>query len=144
MIYLSFNPSKDTQKLVALMQRVRKWKTGGKYLSVLISRVLLYRYGVHVSRLATIGSNINFPHPTGIVIGDNVIIGDNVTIYQHVTIGQKKRGSGYPVINDNVTIYTGSIVVGAITIGKGATIGAQNLVKQDVAENTFVSVLKRS
>ena len=76
------------------------------------------------------------PHPQNIVIGGTTVIGNNCTIYQNVTIGQKH--DFYPVINDNVTIYSGAVVVGKITIGKNAVVGANAVVIHDVLENEVV------
>ena len=82
-----------------------------------------------------------FPHPIGIVINKNAKIGRNCTIWQNVTIGDKcsKTNNGtYPTIGDNVQIFAGSIIVGGITIGNNAVIGAGTVVLKDVPENATV------
>ena len=94
---------------------------------------LVRKHGCYMSPLAKIGNGLRLPHPVGIVIGDNVVVGENVTIYQHVTIG--RGGSGdvrYPVIENDVTIYAGAVILGAITIGRGSVIGANAVVTKDV------------
>ena len=61
-------------------------------------------------------------------------------MYQQVTIGRGKmiNGNDIPIIGDNVTVYTGAIVVGGITIGDNAVIGAGAVVTKDVPANTTV------
>lgn len=67
-------------------------------------------------------------------------MGENCTVYQNVTIGRGKERNGItvPVIGNNVTIYTGAIVIGGIHIGDNAVIGAGAVVVKDVPANTTV------
>jgi serine acetyltransferase len=84
-------------------------------------------------------------HPVGIVIGVDVIIGENVQINQNVTLGNRGNGHqrGQPTIGDNVTIYTGAVVLGDITVGTNARIGANSVVLADVdPDDTVVGVHK--
>lgn len=76
-----------------------------------------------------------FLHPVGIVIGNQVKLGENCVIRQNVTLGQSN--GQYPVIGDNVEISVGAIVIGAVTIGAGAVIGAGAIVLQDVPPRTL-------
>ena len=76
---------------------------------------------------------------TGIVIGSEVVIGADVTIYQNVTLGRAHADEGSnPVIKDGVTLYAGAMVIGAVTIGAGAVVGANSVVRNDVAAGTTV------
>lgn len=77
------------------------------------------------------GEGLNLPHPTGIVIHPEVVIGSNCMIMQQVTIGQLS-GEGVPVIGSNVYIGAGAKILGPITIGDGAKIGANAVVLNDV------------
>lgn len=90
--------------------------------------------------LRYIFSNVWFVHPVGVVIGKRVEIGKNVQIYSCVTIGRKgmDRDKPMPVIEDNVIIYTGAKVLGNITVGEGAIIGANAVVIHDVPKNSIV------
>lgn len=98
------------------------------------------KYNCWIESSANISENINFPHPTGIVIGALVKIGKNCTIYQNVTIGRKyKDKSEYPTIGDNVIIYANSVIVGNVKIGNNAVIGCNSVVLRDVADNEVVS-----
>ena len=76
-------------------------------------------------------------HPVGIVVGEYSEIGENVQIGQNVTLGGHGEDgpSVHPVVEDNVTIYSGAVVVGDITLGKGCTIGANSVVLDDVPED---------
>lgn len=68
-------------------------------------------------------------------------IGKNFSTYQNVTIGRGKNiNERYtPIIGDNVTVYTGSVVVGGITIGDNVTIGAGSIVIKDIPSNCVVA-----
>ena len=68
-------------------------------------------------------------------------IGKNFSTYQNVTIGRGKNINGRytAIIGDNVTVYTGSVVVGGITIGDNVTIGAGSIVIKDIPSNCVVA-----
>ena len=80
------------------------------------------------------------PHPIGIVIGHDAKVGSNVRIQQHVTLGRTvpEQSAGYPSINDGVVIGTGSTVLGDVSIGKDARIGANSVVIDDVRPDSTV------
>lgn len=81
--------------------------------------------------------NVTFVHPVGIVISDQAKIGNNCRIFQNVTIGGKsdKNPLNLPTLEDNVTIYANSVLVGKITIGKNSVIGCGSVVMCDVPAN---------
>ena len=76
----------------------------------------------------------------GVVIGETAEIGENVTIYQGVTLGGTGFATGkrHPTVEDNVTIGSGAKLLGPITIGHGAKIGANAVVIHDVPPNSTV------
>lgn len=84
----------------------------------------------------SIGKNLKMPHPQNIVIGSGCIIGENVTIYHDVTLGQNH--GEYPVIGNDVVIYAGAKIIGAIKIGNGAIVGCNAVVNKDVPANAIV------
>lgn len=99
-------------------------------------------YGVFVASNAKIGKGLRLPHPVAIVIGNGVVIGDNVTLYQNVTLGALRVGDGkelkYPLVQDNVTFFSGSSALGYVRIGYAATVGANSLVLHDVPPGATV------
>ena len=76
----------------------------------------------------------------GVVIGETAEIGDDVTLYQGVTLGGTGFATGkrHPTVQDNVTIGSGAKLLGPITVGHGAKIGANSVVITDVPPNTTV------
>ncbi|MFB2726375.1 serine O-acetyltransferase [Shewanella mangrovisoli] len=109
------------------------------FISLVCIKKINRKYSCYLSDKATIGQNIKFPHPVGIVIGDGVSISDNVTIYQNVTLGAARVGEGvkglYPKVGKDVVIFAGAKVIGNITIGDGAVIGANSVVTKDIPVN---------
>src|SRR4051795_717539 len=96
--------------------------------------------GVEIHPSADIGCGLFIDHGAGVVIGETAEIGDNVTLYQGVTLGGTGFASGkrHPTVQDNVTIGSGAKLLGPITIGHGAKIGANSVVIHDVPPNSTV------
>lgn len=113
---------------------------GHRFLSILIKNRLIYKYGIHLGLGSQIGENLRLPHPQNIIIGEGAVIGDNCEIYHNVTLGTKHsvktKKVEYPRVGNNVKIYTGSIIIGGITIGDNSIIGAGSLVMKDVEPNS--------
>ena len=84
--------------------------------------------------LPHLNSPVRMPHPFGIIVNRNVSLGRNVTIFHGVTIGAHGFGSrnALPTIEDDVVIFANAVVVGGVTIDKGAVIGAGAVVTRDV------------
>lgn len=100
------------------------------------------RYGCEIAPYAQIGEGLFIPHSIGIVIGHEVVIGNNCEIFQNVTIGsnrKEKNGRFMPIIGNNVSIGSGAVVVGGITIGDNVCIGANSYVDKDVPSNVVVA-----
>ncbi len=98
----------------------------------------LVRFSSDISYEAVIGKNFEISHPIGIVIGKRVVIGDNVKLWHRVTLGTHKRSGAPhadPVIKNGVKIMTGATVIGGITVGNNAVIGAHSLVNIDIPDN---------
>lgn len=102
--------------------------------------ILIWKHSIDVSYRPVIGPGLILPHPLGIVIGPEVLIGRNVMLQHNITLGTKRGtlGSGTPVIEDEVTIFPGSVVIGDITVGQGATIGANSLIDEDVEPHAVI------
>src|SRR5439155_1545054 len=85
-----------------------------------------------------IRSPILMPHPYGIVIDRNAVLGNRVTLMHQVTIGTKHPHDAHsPVIEDNVFIGPGAKILGAVRVGRGATVGA-NAVQAARASRSLV------
>lgn len=98
---------------------------------------LLKHCNVLISQLARIGDGIKFPHLQNIIIGDQVQIGSKCTIYQDVTLGQNR--GGFPRIGNCVVIYAGAKIIGDVTVGDYAIVGANAVVTKDVPPNEIVA-----
>ncbi|WP_315514152.1 serine acetyltransferase [Prevotella histicola] len=99
--------------------------------------------GIDIHPAATIGTHFTIDHGTGVVIGATCVIGNHVKLYQGVTLGAKsfpldKEGKPikgiprHPILEDNVIVYANATILGRITIGKGAVIGANVWVTRDM------------
>src|SRR5689334_22770195 len=95
---------------------------------------------IEIHPAASIGQGLFIDHGTGVVVGETAQIGDNVTLYQGVTLGGTGFATGkrHPTVQDNVTIGSGAKLLGPITVGHGAKIGANSVVITDVPPNTTV------
>ncbi len=96
--------------------------------------------GIEIHPAARIGQGFFIDHGAGVVIGETAEIGDDVTLYQGVTLGGTgfSTGKRHPTLQDNVTVGAGAKLLGAITVGHGAKIGANSVVIHDVAPNSTV------
>jgi serine O-acetyltransferase len=96
--------------------------------------------GIEIHPAARIGQGLFIDHGAGVVIGETAEIGNDVTLYQGVTLGGTGFATGkrHPTVQDNVTIGSGAKLLGPITIGHGAKIGANSVVITDVPPNSTV------
>ncbi|MGI8556778.1 MAG: serine O-acetyltransferase [Solirubrobacteraceae bacterium] len=103
----------------------------------MLSRTLT---GVEIHPAARIGERLFIDHGSGVVIGETAEIGNGVTLYQGVTLGGTGFACGkrHPTVEDNVTIGSGAKLLGPITIGHGAKIGANSVVVHDVPPKSTV------
>ncbi|MEA4962005.1 serine O-acetyltransferase EpsC [Lutispora sp.] len=114
------------------------YKKGAFLIARLISQAGRFFTGVEIHPGAVIGKRLFIDHGMGIVIGETTEIGDDVTLYQGVTLGGtgKDKGKRHPTIHNNVTIGSGAKILGPITVGKNAKIGAGAVVLRCVPPNT--------
>ncbi|MDH8701472.1 serine O-acetyltransferase [Dysgonomonadaceae bacterium PH5-43] len=114
----------------------------------MISEMAHSETGIDIHPGAQIGKSFAIDHGTGIVIGQTTIIGNNVTLYQGVTLGAKNftlddEGhpmdiARHPILEDNVTVYSNSSILGRITIGKGTIIGGNVWLTHSVPPNSKI------
>ncbi len=106
----------------------------------LISMLTRALTGIEIHPSSNIGQGLFIDHGAGVVIGETADIGDDVTLYQGVTLGGTGFATGkrHPTVQDNVTIGSGAKLLGPITIGHGAKIGANSVVITDVPPHSTV------
>lgn len=100
--------------------------------------------GVDFGGGAIVGPGISLVHPVGVTLGHGVRIGENVTLASGVVLAARhydpKEGDeqGFATIEDGVVLGAHAVVVGAVTIGRNAMVGANSVVLSDVPENAVV------
>ena len=113
----------------------------------IISQFSRFLTGIEIHPKAKIGKNFFIDHGMGVVIGETSEIGDNVTIYHMVTLGgispsinsdNQRQVKRHPTLKDNVVIGSGAQVLGPITVGENAKIGANAVVTKDVPANAVM------
>ncbi|MTD43092.1 serine acetyltransferase [Conexibacter sp. W3-3-2] len=85
-----------------------------------------------------IGPGFEIPHPIGVLLAADAQIGANVGLGHNVTLAGE-RGPGRPIIEDNVTVYPGSVLMGGVRIGEGSIVGANCVVTRDVPPGRMVT-----
>ena len=132
-IYI-FHPRVIPVFLVRLASLTARYKLGfiGKTIAF-INQIL---FGCDIAKDAKIDAGLYLPHPSGVVVGENAIVGKNCILHQGVTLGDRGEchSGSDPIVKDYVEIGTGAKVLGAITIGRYARIGANSVVLHDVEE----------
>ncbi len=131
--------------------RVAHWLFKGElyFAARLVNHLARFFTAIDIHPGATIGRNFFIDHGFT-VIGETAIIGDNVTIYQCVTLGGTNPANGvpgkrHPTLQDGVIVGSGAQVLGPITVGPRARIGANSVVTKDVQEGaTMVGIPARS
>ncbi len=104
-------------------------------LYIALARLVRNQHGIELHRTSHIGEHVKFAHQGGIIIHRYATIGDRCLIHQNVTLGNAGRGVGQteaPVIEDDVELGVGAVVLGKVTVGAGARIGANVVVYTDV------------
>jgi serine O-acetyltransferase len=102
-------------------------------------RAACLRLGIWIPYSTRIGAGLHIAHPGGIIVNPDAVLGRDCTLAQGVTIGSKPGpGGGVPVVGRGVYIGPGAKVIGPITIGDGAVIGANAVVVHDVPPDAVV------
>jgi serine O-acetyltransferase len=116
----------------------------------IISELAHSETGIDIHPGATIGERFFIDHGTGVVIGETTIIGNRVRLYQGVTLGAKsfpldeggnpiKGIDRHPIIEDEVTVYSGATILGRVTIGTGSIIGGNVWLTRSVPAASRIS-----
>ena len=113
----------------------------------IISQATRFFTGIEIHPGAKIGKNLFIDHGMGVVIGETSEIGNNVTIYHMATLGgispsvnsnEQRNVKRHPTLKDNVVVGSGAQILGPVTVGKNAKIGANAVVTKDVPENAVM------
>lgn len=114
------------------------WRHGLYLVGRFVSHLGRFLTGIEIHPGARIGRRFFIDHGAGVVIGETTEIGDDVLLYQGVVLGgvSLNKEKRHPTIGNNVMIGAGTIVLGPISIGNGAKIGAASLVVRDVPSNS--------
>lgn len=110
----------------------------------IITEIAHSETGIDIHPAASIGGHFTIDHGTGVVIGATCIIGRHVKLYQGVTLGAKsfpldeeghpiKNIPRHPILRDNVIVYSNATILGRVTVGEGAVVGANVWLTRDVA-----------
>ncbi|WP_458188158.1 serine O-acetyltransferase EpsC [Haladaptatus sp. NG-WS-4] len=110
------------------------WSQGHYIIARLLSHLSRFLTGIEIHPGASIGRRFFIDHGAGVVIGETAEIGDDVMLYHGVTLGgdSMKREKRHPTIEDGVTIGTGATLLGPITVGTKAKIGAGAVVLDSI------------
>ncbi len=116
------------------------WKRNIPILPRWLSQVTRFFTGIEIHPGARIGKGLFIDHGMGVVVGETSIVGDNVTLFQGATLGGtgKETGKRHPTIGNQVVVGAGAKVLGNITVGEHAYIGANAVVLRDVPANSTV------
>ena len=117
------------------------WRMRLSFLARFVSEVGRWLSGIEIHPGATIGRRLFIDHGMGVVIGETAVVGDDVTMYHGVTLGgtRAENGRRHPIVEDAVIIGAGAQVLGAITVGQGARIGANAVAVKDVPAGVTVT-----
>ncbi len=123
------------------------WRRGWRLLGRWISQFSRWWTGIEIHPGARIGRRFFVDHGMGVVIGETSEVGDDVTLYHGVTLGgvapsvdseSQRDQKRHPTLGDGVIVGSGAQVLGPITVGRCARVGANAVVTRDVAEGCTV------
>ena len=121
----------------------RLWRRNLRYLARLLAFMVRAWTHIEIHPGATIGRRFFIDHGCGVVIGETAEVGDDVTLYHGVTLGGTSwsKGKRHPTLENGVVVGAGAKVLGPITIGEYARVGANSVVIEDVpAQRTVVGI----
>ncbi len=115
------------------------YKKGFHFFARIIMGITQIITNIDIHPRCKIGRRVFIDHGVGVVVGETAIIEDDVLIYQGVTLGGvslEKDVKRHPTIRSGAVISAGAKVLGNITIGKNAKVGANSVVIKDVPDNS--------
>jgi len=123
------------------------WQRRLRLLGRVVAHIGRMLTGIEIHPGARIGRGFFIDHGTGVVIGETAEIGDNVTLYHDVTLGgvapsvdsaNQRNRKRHPTLEDDVIVGSGAQILGPLTVGRGARVGANSVVLSDVAPGATV------
>lgn len=117
------------------------WRQNLRFIGRFISQIGRILTGIEIHPGATIGCCFVIDHGTGVVVGETADIGDNVTLYHDVTLGGVAPSvdsaaqigtKRHPTLGDGVIVGSGAQILGPITVGEDARVGANAVVTSDI------------
>lgn len=121
-----------------MAHQLYKWNL--YFLARLISQLNRFLTGIEIHPGAKVSHEVFIDHGAGVVIGETAEIGNNVVIFHGATLGGtgKDVGKRHPTVGDHVMIGANATILGPLTIGNGAKIGAGAVVVKDVPPGTTI------
>jgi serine O-acetyltransferase len=125
----------------------RLWGIRLFILARLVGHFARWITGIEIHPAVTIGRRFVIDHGMGVVIGETAVIGDDVTLYHGVTLGgiapsvdskSQKQVKRHPTVSDGAIIGSGAQVLGPLTVGRNARVGANAVVVKDVPDGVTV------
>ncbi len=124
-------------------------RLGAPVVARIISEIAHTQTGIDIHPGASIGPAFFIDHGTGVVIGETSVVGARVRLYQGVTLGGEPFGEGearaadpgrrrHPHVEDDVVIFAGTVIIGAVTIGAGSRIAGNVWLRDDVPPGSLV------
>jgi serine O-acetyltransferase len=107
----------------------RRWHIPGMNRALRLLQVAFY--SIEISKDATIGEGVYFMHTLGVIVGGDARVGARTMFLGNITIGDREN-RGYARIGEDVIIGAGARILGPVTVGRGARIGANAVVLDDV------------
>jgi len=124
-------------RIACWLRALRHPRRSTNFLAAMLLARLSRVPGVEIAVVSEIGEGLSLPHPHDIVLGHGAQVGARVTIYNGVTLGARKlrahdnvkdKLERYPIIEDEVTIFSGAKILGPVRIGARSTVGANAVV----------------
>lgn len=116
------------------------WRRGWRFVARFIGFAARAVTQIDIHPGAAIGRRFFIDHGCGVVIGETAEVGDDVTLYHGVTLGgvSWNPGKRHPTLEDGVVVGAGAKILGPITVGRNARVGANSVVIQDVPDGMTV------
>ena len=115
-----------------LLLRCQQWCAKHRLPTIVPAKLLFWFFKIEISKQANIGPGLRLPHPMGIIIAPNVTVGAECDFYADVRLVLSHGDPQGPRLGDHVFLGDGAKVLGNVTIGEWAEIGASAVVTKDI------------